>query len=56
MKRLIVRWKDSHTNIAVDLIVREGDVIWAYLAGELVGFFDLGCVDALYLTNQKGGN
>lgn len=50
MKRLVVRGKDWFFNIVMD-----GDVVYAYFDGELVGFFDLGIVDALWVT-EKGGD
>ena len=53
MKRLVVRWRDAHCNIAITHIVREGDVVMAYQDKEFVGLFDLGSVDALYVTDRE---
>lgn len=52
---------ETTCNIRVDAVERQEDVLFAYrkLAGELiatefVGMFDLGSVDFLYLTEEKG--
>lgn len=54
MKRLVVRGKDWFCNIAVTRTMMDGDVVYAYFDGELVGFFDLGIVDALWVTEKRG--
>ena len=52
MKRLVVRWKDAHCNMPVTHIIRVGDVVEAYRGEDFVGMFDLGSVDALYITDK----
>lgn len=59
--RLIMKCKDTTCNIKVDAIDKDGDVIFAYkkpqgalTATEFVGVFDLGSVDFLYVTDEKG--
>ena len=53
MKRLIVRFRDGHTNLAITHIERVGDVVFAYNGVELVGMFDLGACDALYVSEGQ---
>lgn len=50
MKKLIVRWKEEYCNLPVTKIERIGDVVEAYRGEEFVGLFDLGAVDAIYIT------
>lgn len=54
MKRLVVRGKDWYCNICVTKTVLDGNVLYAYNNGDLVGFFDLGVVDALWVTSKGG--
>lgn len=56
MKKLIVKWRDSHCNITITHIQRVGDVVEAYRGKEFVGLFDLGSVDALYVSEGGGNN
>jgi len=53
MKHLVVRWRDGHTNLPITRIEHIGDVVYAYQDKELVGFFDLGSVDALYVSEDR---
>lgn len=53
MKHLIVRWRDGHCNLPITHIKREGDIVEAYRDKEFVGMFDLGSVDALYITEKE---
>ncbi len=53
MKRLIVKWRDGHCNLAITHIKRIGDVIEAYLNDEFVGMFDLGSIDALWISAKE---
>lgn len=55
MKRLVVRGKDWFCNLPVTKTVLDGDTVFAYLDGDLVGFFDLGIVDALWVSEKGGG-
>lgn len=59
--RLIAKCKDTVVNIMVDSIEKEEEVVFAYRkpAGgiaptEFVGCFDLGSMDFLYVTDEKG--
>ena len=56
-----MKCKDAVCNIRVDAIDKQGDVIFAYrkangslTANEFAGCFDLGSVDYLYITEEKG--
>ena len=64
--RLVVKFRDGYTNIEADRLEREDDVVYAYrmvavpvsesLFVEdkiLVGVFDLGTIDYLYLSEKK---
>lgn len=51
--RLIVRGKDWYCNIPVTRIERVEDVVYTYLDGDFTGMFDLGTVDALYITEDR---
>lgn len=53
MKRLVVKWRDSHCNLPITSIKRVGDVVEAYRGNEFIGMFDLGSVDALYITEKE---
>lgn len=59
--RLIMKCKDTVANVKVDAVEKQGDVVFAYkkpqdgmAATEFVGCFDLGSVDFLYVTEEKG--
>lgn len=57
MTRLIVNYrKDSKTefiNIPCDAISQENGVVYGYSDGRLVAAVDLGCLDMLYLSEQR---
>ena len=57
MKHLIVNYrKDSKTefiNIPCDAISQENGVVYGYSDGRLVAAVDLGCLDMLYLSEQR---
>lgn len=56
MKRCLVRFnKGESCNIEADMLCREEGIVFAYKNTELVGAFDLGCVDVIFLSEQKGG-
>ena len=59
--RLIMKCKDTTANIKVDAVEKQDDVIFAFkcppgsmAATEFVGMFDLGSVDFLYVTDERG--
>lgn len=59
--RLIMKYKETVCNIKVDAIEKQGDVVFAYkkqagsmTANEFVGVFDLGSMDFLYVTDERG--
>lgn len=59
--RLIMKCKDTVCNIKVDAVEKQDCVVFAYkcppgslAATEFVGVFDLGSVDFLYVTEEKG--
>lgn len=59
--RLIMKCRDTYCNIKVDSIEKQEDVVLAYkcphgsmVATEFVGCFDLGSVDFLYVTDERG--
>jgi hypothetical protein len=55
MKRCVVKFnKTEFCNIEADMISREDSIVFVHRGTELVGVFDLGCVDAIYLTAKKG--
>ena len=54
--RLIVKYhedKPYHANVACDLIEREDGMVFAYNGDALVGVFDLGIVDMMYLSEER---
>ena len=53
MSRLIVRWRDGYCNIPITHLVWEENIVWAFNEDEKVGFFDLGAVDVLYVSEQE---
>ena len=53
MKRLIVRWRDGYCNLPVTHIKREDAIVEAFRGEEFVGFFDLGAIDVLYISDQE---
>lgn len=55
MKRCVVRFnKTEFCNIEADMIFREDSIVFVCRGTELVGVFDLGYVDAVWLTEKKG--
>lgn len=56
MNRLIVKWRDGHCNLAITHITRVGDVIEVYRNDEFVGLFDLGSIDAFWISNKEDRN
>lgn len=56
LKRCVVRFGDNFCNIEADQIWREESIVIVYNGKEIVGIFDLGFVDAIYLTETKGAN
>lgn len=55
LKRCVVRFGENFCNIEADQIWREESIVIVYRGKEIVGIFDLGFVDAIWLT-EKGGN
>ena len=53
LKRLIVKWRDAHCNLSITHIKRVDDVIEAYRNEELVGLFDLGSIDAFWISAKE---
>ena len=51
--RCVAKWKDGHVNIQADAMREENGMVYVTRDGELVGVFDLGWVEAIYLS---GGN
>lgn len=51
--RCVAKWKDGHANIPADGMREENGMVYVTRDGELVGVFDLGLVEAIYLS---GGN
>ena len=49
-RKCVVRGKDWHINIPADYLEENEGIVRAYLQGHLVGVFDLGVVDVLYLS------
>lgn len=53
--RLIVRARDWFCNIPITHIEKDGSVVTAWNGEEFVGMFDLGAVDALYVSEMREG-
>ena len=54
MKRVVASWKDGFANIAADHMVEREGMIYAYNEqGEVVGVFDLGIINYIYITEGK---
>lgn len=53
MKRCVVKFKGDYCNIEADRIEREDAIVFAYNGSNLVGIFDLGFVDAIYMTTWQ---
>lgn len=54
MKRLIVKWDDGYCNISVTHIETESGYTIAYNGNLLVGIFDNGFVNVLYISEKEG--
>lgn len=53
MKRCVVKFRDGgFCNIEANLLVREEGIVFVFDATSLVGAFDLGYIDAIYLTEK----
>ena len=53
MKRCIVRSKEDYVNIAADELREENGMVYVTKGGALVGVFDLGTVDYVYLSGGR---
>lgn len=55
MKRCVVKYnKNEFCNIEATMLSREDSIVFVHKGTELVGVFDLGYVDAIWLTEKKG--
>ena len=52
MKRCVVKYRDGFCNIPATMICREDAIVYVFNGTDLVGVFDLGYVDAIYLTEK----
>ena len=52
--RIVVRGRNWYCNLSFDEKVDDENTVRVYRDGNLVGFFDLGAVDVLYITETKG--
>ena len=50
MKRLIAYFKGQFVNLPADRIEEREGFIYAYSGNELIGTFDMGYIDAVYLS------
>lgn len=50
MKRLVVRWGEEFVNIQATRIEENNGMIFAFAENNLVGVFDLGAVNMIYLS------
>ena len=50
MKRCIVKLRDGHVNIPADAMREENGMVYVTRNGELIGVFDLGVVETIYLS------
>lgn len=53
MKRCTVLFKNGYACFAADRIEREEGLAFVYNGGELTAVFDLGFIDAMYLSDMK---
>lgn len=59
MKRCIVGFvgiRDSYVNMPADRLIREDSFVYAYNGEDLVGAFDLGTINYIYLTEKNPPN
>ena len=58
MKKLIVKYREgdspNYVNIPAETIVEANGFVCAYIGDSLVGVFDLGVVDMVYLSEEGG--
>lgn len=53
MTRLIVYFNGQYINILADRLEEDERYLRGYRAGDLVAIFDIGAVDAAYLSQKK---
>lgn len=53
MKRVVVKWKSGFANVEATRMVKEESVVYVYNGEEFVGMFDLGSVDAIYISEKE---
>lgn len=53
MTRLIVYFNGQYININADRLEEDERYLRGYRAGDLVAIFDIGAVDAAYLSQKK---
>ena len=57
MSRLVANWKDGYANIAAEYIVERDGMVYVYDERDaLVGIFDLGLVNCIYLIGGANEN
>lgn len=54
MTRCIVKFRDGYANIVADSMEEREGIVYVRHASELVGAFDLGALDAIYLSDKGG--
>ena len=54
MTKLIAKMRDGYCNIAADSMTEREGMIFVYRGEKLVGVFDLGAVDAIYISGKEG--
>ena len=56
MKRCVVGFRDNYVNMQADKLRREDTFVYAYNGEELVGAFDLGTINYIYITEKNPPN
>lgn len=48
--KCVVRFKDNFVNIPADRLTEAEGMVYVYRGNELVGVFDLGFIDSIYIS------
>lgn len=51
--KLIVKGRDWYANLPITKVVKEENTVFAYYDDTFIGFFDLGAVDVLYISEER---
>lgn len=56
MSRAVIKYGEEFVNIEAEMLIERDGYIWVYDArGEIVGVFDVGCIEMAWLSKKGAG-